>query len=109
MLRKTSQFVIGAAIVALAGTTADAAPKRQPRDPAAIARLESEVGTEVSLDAATGSAKSSKIQARLAGRHARDDGRKQKGSGGLLCRQECRGIRPESRQRRTQAAQDGYR
>jgi bacillolysin len=62
MLRKTSQFVISAVLVAMIGTIANAAPKSQARNPAAIARLESEVGTEVSLDAATGSAKFVKIK-----------------------------------------------
>jgi bacillolysin len=62
MLRKTSQFAIGAVLLAAFCTTADAAPKVKARDPAAIARLESEVGTAVSLNAATGSARFVRIK-----------------------------------------------
>lgn len=60
MLRIMCQLAISAVLVAMIGANAEA--RTQPRDPAAIAKLQSEVGAEVSLDAATGSAKFVKIK-----------------------------------------------
>jgi Zn-dependent metalloprotease len=62
MLRSICQLAIGAVLVTMIGVTADAAPQTQARDPAAIQRLRAENGgSEVSLDAATGTAKFARL------------------------------------------------